>query len=337
MPLMQVIDTVQETPDACTFVLRRVSGEPLDYRPGQFLTVRVPPDAGGGVARCYSLCTSPYDEVHPAITVKRIRDGHGSNWLCDHVKVGDELEVLEPAGTFVPRDLDEDVLLVAGGSGITPLLSILTSILTSGRGSVRLFYANANESSVIFRERLETLVRAHPDRLAVIHWLESVQGRPTVESLAPLLEPFVHRVTYVCGPQPFMDAISTTVQHLGADTTRLHIERFISLSGDPFAAPAEIVSGEGPAAELTVVLDGVETALEWPEGARLLDLLLASGLQAPFSCREGNCSACACVLQEGQVDLEHNEVLDEVDLAEGIILACQATALSERVRVSFDA
>lgn len=337
MPLMRVIETVEETRDAVSFVLQQLSGEPLDYRPGQFLTVRVPPDSGGGVARCYSLCTSPYDDVHPAITVKRIRDGHGSNWMCDNVGVGDELEILEPAGTFVPRSLDDDVLLIAGGSGITPLLSILTSILSSGQGRVQLFYANADEASVIFRDRLEELVREHPERLSVLHWLESVQGRPTVDSLASLLTPYAERISYLCGPQPFMDVVTAGLDRLGVEKSRVHVERFVSLSGDPFAAPQEVAVQDGPSAALEVVLDGVETSLEWPPGTRLLDLLLAAGIEAPSSCREGACSACACVLEQGSVELAHNEVLDDQDLAEGLILACQATPTSERVRVTYDA
>lgn len=337
MPLMRVIATVQETRDAVTFVLQQLSGEPLDYRPGQFLTVRVPPDQGGGVARCYSLCTSPYDDAHPAITVKRIRDGHGSNWMCDHVQVGAELEILEPAGSFVPRSLDDDVLLVAGGSGITPMLSILTSILVSGHGRVLLFYANSDESSVIFRQRLDALVRSHPERLSVLHWLESVQGRPTAEAVSALLAPFADRDSYLCGPQPFMDVVTAGLEQLGAEKNRVHVERFVSLQGDPFAAPPEPVAEDGPRAALDVVLDGVETSLEWPPGSRLLDLLLANGIDAPFSCREGSCSACACVLTEGSVELAHNEVLDAQDLADGIILACQATPTTDRVRVTFDA
>lgn len=335
--MMRVVDKVEETQDACTFVLEPVSGDRLTYQPGQFLTVRVPPDSGGGVARCYSLCTSPYDEGHPAITVKRTLGGHGSNWMCDDLEVGDEIEVLEPAGVFVPRSLDADVLLIAGGSGITPILSILTSILSSGQGRVHLFYANADERSVIFRVRLAALVRAHPGRLSVLHWLESVQERPTAESLAPMLAPFADRVTYMCGPQAFMDAVTATLHGLGADSSHLHVEKFVSLHGDPFTAPPIPVAGDGPSVALEVTLDGVTTSLEWPESARLLDLLLASGVEAPFSCREGNCSACACVLVEGKVDLAHNEVLDAQDLAEGLILACQATPLSDQVRVTFDA
>lgn len=337
MPLMRVIETIEETRDAVTFVLEPISGEPLEYRPGQFLTVRVPPDSGGGVARCYSLNTSPLHDEHPAFTVKRIRDGHGSNWMCDNVKVGDELEILAPAGLFVPRSMDEDVLLVAGGSGVTPMLSILTSILLSGSGKVQLFYANSDELSVIFRSRLEELVRTYPDRLSVLHWLESVQGRPSVDAVSGLLAPYAHRVSYLCGPQPFMDVVTESLDRLGTDRSRVHMEKFASLTGDPFTAPEIPVADDGPTTELEVVLDGVETALEWSPKTRLLDLLLASGLEAPFSCREGNCSACACFLQEGSVELAHNEVLDSQDLADGIILACQATPTADRVRVSFDA
>lgn len=334
--MMRVIDVVVETSEASTLVLEQVSGEPLNYRPGQFLTLRVPPDRHGGVARCYSMCSSPWADEHPAITVKRTRGGHASNWLCDEVRPGMELEVLPPAGTFVPSTLDADVLLVAGGSGITPLLSILTSILVSGRGRVQLVYANRDETSVIFAERIEALVRAYPDRLAVDHWHESSRGLPTSAALGPVLAPFVDRTCYVCGPQPLMDVVTESLTRLGVSRSRILLEKFQSLTGDPFAPVVASVAVGGPSTDLVVTLDGACTELTWRPGERLLDLLLASGIQAPFSCREGNCSACACVLQEGQVHLERNEVLDAADLADGIILACQATPTSELVRVSFD-
>ena len=338
MATVRVVEVVRETADAHTLVLEPLGEDRWDYRPGQFLTVRVPSERPGGAARCYSLCSSPVRDDRLKVTVKRTRDGYASNWLCDHVVAGDELEVLPPAGTFVPRDLDTDFLLLAGGSGITPVLSILKTALHSGAGQVALVYANRDEASVIFRDELVALAQEFPGRLAVVHWLEAVQGLPTATGLRAVVEPYADREAFVCGPRAFMELAARVLADLGVPRDRLHQEVFTSLEGDPFAAvPVVLADGEGTPAEVVVELDGDVTTLPWPAGAKLLDVLLAAGLPAPFSCREGACSACACVLQEGAVDLEHNEVLDQVDLDEGIILPCQARATSPVVKVSYDA
>lgn len=335
MTRVRVVEVVRETADAHTLVLEP-AGARFSYRPGQFLTVRIPNDGAGGAARCYSLSSSPDVDDKPAITVKRTVGGYVSNWICDHVVAGTEIEVLPPAGTFVPGSLDDDVLLLAGGSGITPTLSILTSVLAAGSGRVHLLYANRDAESVIFAGRLATLAREHAGRLTVIHWLESLQGLPERESLRALVAPYLDREAYVCGPAPFMAMAEDVLRDLGVADRRVHVERFVSLEGDPFA-PVEEIAADDESVALDVTLDGTTTELAWPASGRLLDVLLAAGLPAPYSCREGNCSACACVLIEGEVDLERNQVLDAADLADRVVLACQARARTPRVHVSFDA
>ena len=146
--------------------------------------LRVPSDATGSVARCYSLASSPHTDSAPKVTIKRTTGGYGSNWLCDNITVGDRIEVLPPAGVFTPADLDHDVMLWAGGSGITPVMSILKSVLAAGTGQAELMYANRDERSVIFSAGLRDLAARFPDRLAVTHWLESVQGLPSRAQLA---------------------------------------------------------------------------------------------------------------------------------------------------------
>lgn len=334
---MRVVEVVRETADAHSLVLEPADGEHrVDYRPGQFLTVRIPTDRPGGAARCYSLCSSPDTGEKLKVTVKRTAGGYGSNWICDHVVEGVELEVLRPSGTFTPRSFDEDLLLVAGGSGITPVLSILKSVLRAGSGAITLLYANRDEASVIFRDELVALCAEHPGRLHVVHWLESVQGVPTAAGVTALLRPYASRPAYVCGPAPFMDLAVDVLTDLGAPPERLHVERFSSLASDPFAAGEVELDTTGPAASAEVALDGETRTVSWPRSNKLLDVLLDAGLDAPYSCREGSCSACACVLLEGEVDLVRNEVLDEQDLGEGIILACQAVPRSDRLRVTYD-
>ena len=337
MPIVNVVEVVKETSDAHTFILAPADGSTLSYLPGQFLTVRIPTDRPEGAARCYSACTAPGHDDLIAVTVKRTRDGYASNWLCDQVGVGSQLEVLAPAGTFTPQSLDHDLLLLAGGSGVTPVMSILKSVLLGGQASVTLVYANRHEESVIFRDQLNDLVGRFPDRLQVLHWLESVQGLPTVATLRTLLRPYAGRESFVCGPGAFMDVAVASLASLDVPKSLIHVEKFTSLEGDPFEIVRTDVDTSQPSASAEVILFGTTHTVRWPWGNKLLDVLLAEGINAPYSCREGACSACACILEEGEVTLEHNEVLEDADLAEGIILGCQALPVTDRLRINFDA
>ena len=289
------------------------------------------------MARCYSLCSSPFTDDALTVTVKRTADGYASNWLCDNAHPGMKMHVLAPSGTFVPKTLDTDFLLLAAGSGITPMLAILKSALTEGGGKVTLVYANRDENSVIFAKALRELAAKYPDRLTAVHWLESVQGLPSASALAELIAPFTAREAFICGPGPFMAAAEEALKSSGAAAARIHIEVFKSLESDPFAAVVieEVDSDEGPATAI-VTLDGDTHEVSWPRSAKLLDVLLAKGLDAPFSCREGHCGACAVVAKSGEVEMEVNDVLEQQDLDEGLILACQAHPRSDSVEVTYD-
>ncbi len=247
-------------------------------------------------------------------------------------RAGTVLDVLPPAGTFTPRSLDSDFLLVAGGSGITPIMSILRSALLAGRGRITLVYANADERSVIFAARLRELQAEAPGRLVVVHWLDAVQGPPTPEALRELFRPYSGYEAFVCGPDPYMAAARQALGDLGVPAQRMHVERFLSLADNPFDAEPE--SG-GVAAVLTVALDDETHKLDWPAGERMLDVLIEAGLDAPHSCREGVCGACACRLISGEVELAHNEILEAQDLADGYILACQSVARTPQVSIDY--
>ncbi len=330
--VLRVKEVVRETPDAHSIVFE---GPALPYAPGQFLTLRIPSDREP-TARCYSLSSSPHVDDLLKVTVKRTQGGYGSNWVCDSVEAGTELEVLPPSGMFTPKDLSADLLLCAGGSGVTPVMSILKSALAQGTGRVVLLYANRDEASVIFAAELRALAEQHPDRLVVLHWLESVQGLPSTVHLRELVRPYAGFEAFVCGPGPFMDAVTAALAELEVPRGRVHVERFVSLTGDAFAAPVEVVSDGGPTSTVHVVLDGDASEHAWPSEAKLLDVLLAKGLDAPYSCRQGNCSACGCKLVEGEVRMLVNEVLEQEDLDEGWILACQAVPVSDVVKVTYD-
>jgi 3-ketosteroid 9alpha-monooxygenase subunit B len=326
---LTVADVIIETADACSLVFE----ESFPYRPGQFLTLRVPSDRTESVARCYSLCTSPDVDEHPAVTVKRTPGGYTSNWICDNAKPGTTFEVLAPAGVFTPRSLDADLLLLAAGSGITPIMSIIKSALARGTGTLTLVYANRDERSVIFRDQLRALTERHPTRLTVLHWLESVQGLPSTAHLRALTGSFAGTEALICGPKPFMSAARDAID---LPKARIHIERFVSLSGNPFTRTAPGVAEDIRPSTVEVELDGERRSIAWPAQTKLLDLLLDSGLPAPYSCREGACSACACRLVSGEVKMLNNEVLEQEDLDDGIILACQSLPVTDLVEISYE-
>lgn len=335
---VRVVRVIDETPTARSVVFEPSPEEAAEfgYQSGQFVTVRVP-DVGSGRARCYSLASSPACERELKFTVKRVEGGHGSNWICDAVVPGMELEVLPPGGTFRLASLAESVILVAGGSGITPLISIAKTMLHGGTGDVLLVYANRDDRSVIFTEELRALAVQFPDRFTVVHLLESLQGYPTPQGLSALLAPLTDRTLYLCGPAPLMDLAADVAASLGFPRDRVHAERFVSLHGDPFAADDDQLSpdDEEPAATVAVELDGESHTVNWPARRKLLDALLAAGLDAPYSCREGACSACVCTLKQGEVTMAHNEILTEEDLADGYILACQAEPVSESIAIEY--
>jgi 3-ketosteroid 9alpha-monooxygenase subunit B len=360
---LPVLEVIEETGDACSVVLDvpPEAREHFGYRPGQFLTVAVPSERDGIAARCYSLSSSPELGGPLKISVKRTVDGYASNWICDHLRPGDLLRVLPPAGIFTPASLDHDLLLFAGGSGVTPIMSIARSALVSGSGRIVVFYANEDERSVIFADEWAELARDHPDRLLVVHWLVSVQGLPSQALLKAFASTWASYDAFVCGPAPFMKATIAALRELEFPRARRHQEKFVSLGGNPFgdpvadreqvaAAESEIEAAdvdEQDAAEdaalphesvrLEVELDGVQHCFDdWQPDTLLLDHLESKGLKAPFSCRLGECSACAIRLVEGEVKMLNNDVLEEEDLAEGIRLACQSIPVTDRVRISYE-
>ncbi len=313
MTELRVAEVIEETSDAVSLVL----DAELDYEPGQFLTFQLP----SGLERCYSLSSSPYTGEKPTVTVKRMPGGACSGWICSSVVSGTVLSVRPPAGLFTPSSLDRDLVLFAGGSGITPVMSIIKSALAAGSGRLVLFYANRDPASVIFAGELRRLASEHPDRLSVTHWLECLQGIPSRAQLAAWAAPFIEREAFVCGPGPFMDAVVAVLPSA-------RVERFDVVQ--------ETIVDDGSSSTMEVSLDGTRKRLTWPSHRRLLDVLLDNGLDAPYSCRQGQCSACACRIVRGEVRLLHNEVLDDDDLAEGYALACQALPVTDEVEITYE-
>ncbi|MCU1747987.1 ferredoxin--NADP reductase [Pseudomonas sp. 6D_7.1_Bac1] len=342
--LLQVSAVIDETFDARSLVFEVPPAlrERFRYRPGQFLSFRVP-FAGKLLTRCYSMASSPLCDALPKVTVKRVEGGRVSNWM-NQVQVGDWLDVLPPAGHFCldsPRNTDEQrpLVLFGGGSGITPVFSILKSALHSGTRSITLIYANRDEASVIFKEELRQLAKAHPERLEVFHLLDSVQGFLSDAQVRQLVRHRRAGEYFICGPGPFMDTVEGALLALGESRETIHVERFVS-PPDPDQLEALEIQARAAAAEsvceaLIVELDGQQHEIACQPGDTLLQSCKVAGLDVPSSCEEGFCGACMCVIKEGQTQLARNDVLSERELADGWTLACQSRPTGARVHLKF--
>ena len=333
---LRVQTVVEETAEAKSFRLQ--VPDSLSYRPGQFLTIGIPSDRGM-VARCYSMSSAPHED-DITITVKRTPNGFASNWLCDHLESGHTVTALPPSGNFTPPAAATDLMLFAAGSGITPVISIAKSVLSRGSTDVVLFYANRDAASVIFADELRDLADAHPDRLHVVHWLEALQSLPTHDAIKRFASAYRDYHSYTCGPAPFMNTVAEALTALDMPADRIKREVFQSLSGNPFETMDTTKVTADPTAAKSRVRGsrrGVDFDYDdWPADTPLLQFLLSKGIDAPFSCRSGECSACTFRLVDGAVEMAHNDVLNSVDLADGYRLACQSKPQSESIAITYD-
>ena len=343
---LRVSGVVDETADTKSLVFDVPAGleQVFRYRPGQFLTLRLPVGERH-VPRCYSMSSAPALDSAPRVTIKRVAGGVGSNWVCDHIKPGDMIEVMQPAGIFTPRAVEGDFLLFAGGSGVTPVYSILRSVLAAGTGRVFMFYANRDEQSVVFGDELDALARAYPQRFTIVHWLDSRQGVPGAAQLAAYAKPWRGAEAFVCGPAPFMDVVVGALRGIEMADERIHVERFVSLPdevGDEAVDEAALLAANAPActpavehAQIEILLDGQTHVVPCAGNETLLESAVRAGLQPPFSCQAGMCASCMCQVTGGEVHLRYNDVLDQKDLAAGWTLSCQAVPASPHVRIKY--
>ena len=341
---LRVRAVIDETHDSKSIVfdVPQALAEQFRYRPGQFLTLRLPID-GRHVPRCYSMSSAPTLDDALRVTVKRVHQGRGSNWVCDKIRVGDTIELMPPSGLFSPKDLAQNFLLLAGGSGITPVFSILRTVLKQHQGKVVLFYANRDERSVIFKKDLQQLAAEYPDRLQVVHWLDSVQGAPSKQQLAAWAKPWVSTAgpAFICGPGPFMDAAQAAMVAAGMAEEQVHVERFVSLPDEETLQQMHEQDAAAPVASavdeavVQLRLDGEEYEFTCSGTETILEAGLRAGINVPYSCQAGMCASCMCQVQDGSVHLRHNEVLDAKDLSKKWTLACQSVPTSEKLRVKF--
>jgi len=334
---------IQETADSRSFIFEipEALKETFRYTAGQFLTFEIPWQ-DFAIKRCYSLASAPEVDAWHKVTVKRVEDGRMSNWLIDNLKVGDRIRVQPPEGRFVlKRDAgDRPLTLFGGGSGITPVISLLKSALATTARSVRLVYANRDADSIIFRDELALLVGRSGGRAEVVHHLDTDGGYLTVDKVKSTIAGREQGDFYVCGPGPFMDTVEAAFEAAGVDSGHTHFERFVSpLDPDRREEPEPIdMDASHAPTQFVMTLDGQTHTVPYEPGLTLLKAAENAGVQPPSSCEDGYCGCCMALMKKGQVKMAAREALTDEDIQKGWILPCQARpSSSEELEIDFDA
>ena len=315
-----------------------------DFRPGQSLTVRRPGDERDE-RRSYSICAPA--GARPRIGVREVPGGLVSGWLVHELRVGDAVEVAPPSGTFTP-DLEAGGrhVMIAAGSGITPVLSIATSLLRNPKAQVAVLYGNRRADTVMFAEELADLKDNHPSRIELVHLLsrearevDLLSGRldgAKLRTLLPMLldVPAVDH-WWLCGPFGMVVDATEVLGEAGVPPERVHRELFWVDEAPPEPVRPEPES-RGPSSEITVRLDGRSTTVTVEQGTTLLDGVQRSRPDLPFACKGGVCGTCRARVVEGEVVMRRNFALEAAELAAGFVLTCQSMAASPKVVVDFD-
>ncbi|MBX3499713.1 MAG: ferredoxin--NADP reductase [Alphaproteobacteria bacterium] len=333
---LKIVQIIQETPDARSFVFDVPPdlAERFRYKAGQFLTFRVT-HPEGEVARCYSLSSSPEIDARPKVTVKRVVGGRGSNWFNDALVEGATIEAMPPAGRFLLVDGGAPILLFAGGSGITPVLSLIKSALKTTQRRVRLFYANRDRPSIIFRAELETLALAHAGRLEVIHHLDAEHGLTSAAKIeAAMADGFDAGAAYLCGPGPFMTLVEDTLLKRGMAPERVIIERFEASANAAVPIPDD--DDRVVPETITIRLEGKTHTVPYQKGQTILQAARAAGLSPNSACEEGFCASCAAKRVKGEIMLAANDIYTQEDLDNGWVLTCQGHAFGREVEINYD-
>jgi 3-ketosteroid 9alpha-monooxygenase subunit B len=334
---LRVAKIVQETPDARSFVLEVPAdiADKFSYRAGQFLTFQVPHEQGA-FNRCYSLSSAPEtDGKHLKVTVKRVAGGKGSNWFNDKLQEGGSLHVLPPAGRFVLKDSAAPLLLFGGGSGITPMMSLIKSALKTGKRKIRLFYANRDKTSIIFDNELLGLIAGSGGRLEVIHHLDAEQGLTKADEIVATMKGFENAEAYLCGPGPFMTLVERTLSDAGMPRDKVLVERFEASGND--AVPVEPQDeGDVIPSEITIHFENKVHKVPYNKGQTILEAARAAGLNPLSSCEEGFCASCAAKKIKGKVVLAKNDIYTADDLANNWILTCQGHCFGPEVEITYD-
>jgi 3-ketosteroid 9alpha-monooxygenase subunit B len=329
---LRIKRVVRETSDAVSLVLDVPAhcSHRFQYKAGQFLTLQVKV-AGDDHRRCYSMSSSPHSGEELKITVKRDPGGLVSNFLNDTATEGDEIHAAPPEGRFVLNETERDIVAFAGGSGITPIFSLIGSALVGTARRVKLFYANRSRESVIFGESLAALAGANPDRLAVIQHFDEESGVVQAAAVEALVDAGRDVDYYICGPGPFMDTVEETLLAAGVPRDRLHLERF-----QVAPVSAEVAETTAQTEEVVIELDRKTTKASYRAGNTLLQTARIAGLRAPSSCETGSCGTCMARIESGSARMLNNDALDDDEVADGWVLTCQSLPTSRTVHVVYE-
>lgn len=350
---LKVAQIRAETPDSISilFDCPPDQAERFAFKPGQHLTVRR--EIGGEeVRRNYSLCTAPHEKAL-RVAIKRVNGGLFSNWVADNLAAGDVIEVMPPLGSFTV-DLDpanaKHYVGIAGGSGITPVLSLLKSVLaTEPQSDFTLLYGNRDSNSVMFLEELAALKDRYLDRLRVFHFLSDededlelfngmLNREKTQEALESLIDVSAVSDFFICGPGPMMDAAEGALADLGVAKTSVHVERFTA--GRPSAADEahlREVSQKAAGATIKLRLDGRTRNITFDADAgNILDSARKAGLPAPYACKAGVCATCRAKVVAGKVEMNARYGLTDEEVAAGYILTCQSIPVGEGLELDYD-
>ncbi|MEV4019389.1 1,2-phenylacetyl-CoA epoxidase subunit PaaE [Nonomuraea angiospora] len=340
------VDHLCEDAAAITFAVPDELREAYAFRAGQSLTLRRVVD-GREERRSYSICAPA--GARPRIGVREIPGGLFSSWLVREVAPGTRIEVQTPTGSWrADPAVGERHLCVAAGSGITPMLSLASTVLTHPEAQVSLLYGNRTSRTVMFAEELGDLKNRYGPRLQVVHALsreprdvELFSGRLDGDRLRRLLtelvpvEVFDH--VWLCGPLAMIQQARKVLADLGVPASRVHVELFYV--DEPPPRPRRAANGVAPGAtsELTTVLDGLRTTSTVSRDATLLEGAQAARADLPFACKGGVCGTCRAVVRAGEVDMRRNYALEQTEVDAGFVLTCQTFPVGERVTVDYDA
>lgn len=347
---LTIADVRQETAEAISvaFAVPEALAAAYRYAAGQYLTLRAEID-GEEMRRAYSICTAPAQR-ELRVCIKRVADGVFSSWAHDALHPGGVLEVMTPGGRFglpAATGAPRVIAAFAAGSGITPVMAILRDVLTNEPDSrFFLFYGNRSQADIIFRDALDDLKDQYMARLSVFHVLSREQqdlaalnGRldgPKARLLLTHVVPAsMVEHALVCGPQPMIEDLVTTLPMLGVPAPRVHVERFTPGEGGRRRA-ARVVTAAAPRAIATVISDGVRSDVPIAAGETIIDAAIRAGRALPYACRGGMCCTCRARLLQGQVAMDVNYSLEPWELAAGYVLTCQSRPVTERLVVDYD-
>lgn len=348
---LKVKDIKRETADAVSVAFEVPAQQQPEYlfKQGQYITLKLNLN-GQEVRRSYSLCTAPH-EKELRVAIKEVNGGLVSTHINKNLKVGDSMEVMTPMGGFystLAGNQKKNYVLFAGGSGITPMMSILKSILyVEKQSTITLIYANKNEDTTIFKNDIDAIAAGHPN-LKVVYVFDEPKnpiadlqkGIVTPEKALQLIENFggVNADEYfICGPGPLMENVKNTLEKLQIKKEKIHIEYFNAVI-DAVNKASNEGSGANVKSHVTVIQYGIETTFDLDTtGISMLDASMEAGVDAPFSCKGAVCCTCRAKVIEGKVKMDANFALTDEEVAEGFILTCQSHPLTEKVVIDFDA